>query len=224
MKIAKQDFLKKSLETLSGLYDTLKDLPDVSLEDLQPDQTVLVMVDMINGFTREGMLKSPRVEAVIPGIAGLSAACGVKGIPSIAFADTHTDASPEFTAYPPHCLEGSSEAELVDELKAIGGYTLMGKNSTNGFLEEVFQKWLADHPQTDTFVVVGDCTDICIQQFAVTLKTWFNRQNKSSRIIVPADLAETYDLGLHDGDLMHVTALYSMMGNGIEVVGNIKLK
>lgn len=217
----KQEFIQKSNETLWEMLDQLSDLPEMKLSDLPGNQTLFVMVDMINGFAREGLLQSPRVAALIPEITQLSKKCDALGIEKIAFADCHTDASPEFSSYPVHCKADSTESDVVDEIKALGGYQLIPKNSTNGFLEPVFQTWLEVHSDIDHFVVVGDCTDICIVQFAVTLKTWFNRQNKNSRIIVPISCVNTYDLGLHDGDLMHVIALFNMMGNGIEVVKKI---
>ncbi len=220
--IKKNEFLKRSAETLGEVFDRLAKLPAIQLKDLHGDQTALVIVDMINGFAREGALKSPRVEGLIPEIAKLSKACDELQIAKLAFADHHTKASPEFDAYPAHCMEGTSEGEIVDELKEIGGYILIPKNSTNGFLEEAFQEWLKGNEHINTFIITGDCTDICIQQFAVTIKTWFNMHNKNARVIVPLKAVETYDLGLHDGDLMNVTALYNMIINGIEVVAGVE--
>jgi nicotinamidase-related amidase len=202
--------------------DILAKLPAIRLEALPGKQTALVIVDMVNGFAREGALKSPRVEGLIPEIAKLSKACDELQITKLAFADCHTEASPEFDAYPAHCMIGTSEGEVVDELKEIGGYTLISKNSTNGFLEEEFQKWLMENETINTFIITGDCTDICIQQFAVTLKTWFNIQNKKARVIVPVNTVETYDLGMHDGEMMNVVALYNMIINGIEVVAGVE--
>lgn len=190
----------------------------MSLSELDPKRSALVIIDMVNGFAREGALKSPRVEELIPSISELSERCGMKGMVKLAFADCHSDASPEFEAYPAHCLAGTNESEVVEEIRKVGGYLLIPKNSTNGFLEEAFQKWLGSNYNIDTFVVTGDCTDICIQQFATTLKTWFNRQDRKSRIIVPLNAVGTYDLGDHNGDLMDVMALYSMVLNGVEVV------
>ena len=214
----KSGFLNRSVETLGGIFDMLENLPIVQLKDLQSKQTVLVIVDMINGFTREGALMSPRVEELIPGITELSKACDKLEIPKLAFADSHTAESPEFDACPAHCMKGTSESEIVEEIREIGGYTLIPKNSTNGFLEEGFQKWLKENRQINTIVIIGDCTDICVQQFAITLKTWFNMQNEKARVIVPINAVETYDLGLHDADLMNVMALYNMIINGVEVV------
>lgn len=219
----KNNFLERSSEALGEIFDMLASLPELSLKEFQGNQTVLVMIDMVNGFARKGALKSPRIEDLIPEITELAKSCNDLGIKTLAFADCHTEESPEFEAYPLHCLAGTFEGEIVDEIKEVGGYTLIPKNSTNGFLEEEFQKWLNENQHIDTFIIVGDCTDICIQQFAITLRTWFSLHNQKVRIIVPINAVETYDLGVHSGDLMNVMALYNMMGSGIEVVDYIEL-
>jgi nicotinamidase-related amidase len=220
--VNKNYFLKRSVETLAEIFDMLAKLPILQLKDLQGEKTAFVIVDMINGFAREGALKSSRVEDLIPKITELSRMCDKLGILKLTFADCHTEVSPEFDAYPAHCIMGSYEGDIVDEIKEVGGYALIPKNSTNGFLEEEFQKWFEQNHKIDTFIVTGDCTDICVQQFAITLKTWFNMQNKKARVIVPVDAVETYDFGTHNGDLMNAMALYNMMINGIEVVAGVE--
>lgn len=221
--INKSDFLKRSVETLDEIFVMLSELPVIQLEDLQGKKTALVIVDMINGFAREGALQSPRVEEMIPQITELSKKCDELEVTKLAFADSHTIASPEFDAYPAHCMAGTYEGEIVDEIKEVGGYTLIPKNSTNGFLEDEFQKWLKENQQVNTFIITGDCTDICIQQFAITLKTWFNKQNKKVRVIVSINTVETFDLGMHNSDLTNVMALYNMIINGVEVVKTIEI-
>ncbi len=221
--INKNDFLKRSTKALEEILDMLEGLPELHLKDLQYQNAALVIVDMINGFAKEGALSSPRVEKIIPKIVELSKLCDDLEITKLAFADCHTEASPEFDAYPEHCMKGTNESEVVDEIKEIGGYTLIPKNSTNGFLEEKFQNWLSENQNIDSFIITGDCTDICVQQFAITLKTWFNMQNKKARIIVPIEAVDTYDLGVHDGELTNVMALYNMIINGVEVVRAVKV-
>ncbi|MCR4436760.1 MAG: isochorismatase family cysteine hydrolase [Clostridiales bacterium] len=219
----REDFLSSSREALGEIFDILGRLAPVRIKDLPADSTAFVIIDMVNGFAREGALKSPEVEALIPRIAGMCKACDQLGIAKLAFADCHTEASPEFEAYPAHCLSGTTEGEVVDEIKGIGGYRLFPKNSTNGFLESAFRQWLENNPQIGTYVVVGDCTDICVEQFSTTLKAWFNMQNKRVRVIVPLSAVDTYHLGVHNSGLMNVVALYGMMLNGIEVVKDIEL-
>lgn len=222
MKIVNnKNIIDKSMDTLGQIFDMFEKAPSIKLADLQTNQTSLIIVDMINGFVREGALKSPRAESLIPEIVRLSKACDEFQIPKLAFADCHTTKSPEFDSYPQHCVEGTSESEIVDEIKEAGGYTLIPKNSTNGFLEEEFQKWLKQNQHINTFIITGVCTDICVQQFSITLKTWFNTMNKKSRVIVPINMVDTYDLGIHDADLINVMALYNMSINGVEVVSDI---
>ena len=208
---------------LREIRRALDNLPSGRLADFPRARTALVIIDMVNGFTREGALQSPHVQALIPAVRRLLEACVKRGIPALAFADNHPGDSPEFLCYPAHCVAGTSEAEIVDELKEVGGYTLIPKNSTNGFLEPRFQAWLGEHPEIDHFIVVGDCTDICIEQFATTLKAHFNRNNAPARVVVPVDAVDTFDAGPHSRELMHLTALFSMIGNGVEVVDGIQV-
>lgn len=212
----------RNIEILNEINNMLEKLPAIKLEDFESEKTALAIVDMINGFVREGPLMSGRVEAIIPEIVRLSKKCDKMNIKKIAFADNHTNDSPEFGSYPRHCIIGTSESEIVDEIKETGGYVLIPKNSTNGFLEEAFQDWLDKNRQTDTFIITGCCTDICVQQFAITLKTWFNKNNKNSRVIVPVNAVETYDLGPHNAELANMMALYNMLINGVEVVKEVE--
>jgi nicotinamidase-related amidase len=219
----KNEFLPQSLGTLTALYETVSKLPELKLTDLPPAATALILVDLINGFVRNGLLQSPRVAELIPEVVTLIKACDRLGISKLAFADRHWEVSPEFAIYPVHCLVGTDETEIVDEIKEIGGYRLIAKNSTNGFLEEQFQEWLALNRRRTNFIVAGDCTDICIQQFAITLKAWFNRQNQKVRVIVPLNVVDTFDQGVHNADLMNVFAVYTMISNGVEVVKQLGL-
>ena len=59
--------------------------------------------------------------------------------------------------------------KVVDELLDIKNFEIIPKNSTNGFFA-IDINILND---IDNVVVVGDCTDICIYQFVVTLKALF---------------------------------------------------
>lgn len=206
---------------LDKITDMIASLPDLDLEPLVQDNAALIVVDMINGFVKEGALASPNVLAINRHIADLAAACLANGIPVAALADCHTLSSPEFSSFPAHCLEGTAESELTDELKAAGAVTRIEKNSTNGMLEPRFKEWLREHG-SGTFIVVGCCTDLCVQQLALTLKTTYNRKNATSRVIVPAKCAATYDLGFHDSALTGTMALYNMMLGGIELCGDIK--
>jgi len=218
----REDFLEKSTETLSEIHKWLDSLENLDIKELDSRKTGLIMIDMTNGFAREGALKSERVEALIPEIMKLSSLCDSYKVKKVALTDYHKPDSREFDSYPPHCIEDTMECEVVEEIKGLGGYELIRKNSTNGFLESGFEKWMKANKEIDCFILTGDCTDICILQLATSLKAWFNQKEKASRIIVPISGVDTYELGIHNGDLMNVMSLYNMMINGVEIVKGIK--
>lgn len=217
-----QNLLKTSESSLTQIIQLLNNCPSIDLSTLNPNETALIIVDMINGFIKTGPMSSQRIQSIIDPICHLLKQANYLGIEAIAFADCHQADSIEFDSYPPHCLKGDIESEIVDEIKLAGYYQLIEKSSTNGFLEPVFHEWLNNHPSLKNFIIVGDCTDICVEQFAVTLKTYFVTKNQQSRLIVPINGVQTYDLDVHAGDFMNVIALYKMMMNGVEIVTHIE--
>lgn len=204
------------------LINEINGLPTMSLSDFAPEKTAMIVVDVVNGFIREGAMASPLVEDIIPEVAKLMDKCNKAEIPVVAFADCHKEDCSEFASFPPHCIENTSESELVDELKKVGGYFLMKKNSTNGFHEKIFKQCLIQNPTTNTFIVVGDCTDICVMQFCLTLKTWYTQQNRNIDIYIPVNAVETYDAPCHDADFMNIAAYKLMKDSGIRFVKEIK--
>lgn len=213
---------KKALDALEEMKKFLDERPHLDIKELNSKETVLVIVDMINGFCKEGNLSSPRIKALIPETERILRLCKENEIKAIAFADSHSEDSPEFSSYPSHCVRGTWESEVVDELKEVAELKIINKNSTNGFLEDEFQDWLKNNPQIKNFIIVGDCTDICVEQFANTLKAYFNMKNIKARVIVPISAVETYDLGYHYAELLNIVALMIMAGNGVEIVKTVK--
>ena len=220
MKLNKS-VIENNIKFINKIMEKLSNLKSLKLETLDTDKTNLIIIDVINGFVREGALRSERIESIIPPIIRTMKNCKAHGINIIAFRDSHNENSPEFNSYPIHCLNGSSESEIVQEIRNEGGYELINKNSTNGFIEPEFQNYLKKNENITSYIITGDCTDICILQFALSIKTYFNMKNISSRIIVPIDSIETYNTDFHNADLMNVFALEMLDTNGIELVERI---
>lgn len=204
------------------LADEINSLTAAKLSDFDKDKTVLALVDIINGFIREGAMHSDSIEGIIEPSAKLLSECGKAGIAAFAFADCHEKGCAEFASFPEHCVKGTSESEIVDELKSIGGYMLIEKNSTNGCHEESFRAFLDEHKQADTFIVCGDCTDICVLQFCLSLKTLFNKENKPLNIIVPINAVETYDAPYHNAAFANLAAYKLMKDCGVRFVSAIE--
>lgn len=216
--------MEKAKQTFQGIYGMMWDKGALRFTQIDKEKTALVVIDMVNGFVREGAMKNDLAVDIIEPIADYMKRFNEEGMPVIAFGDCHKKESPEFDRYPEHCVEGTSEVEIVDELKAVGGYKYIAKASTNAFLEEEFQAWLKENPQITDFVITGVCTDICVMQFVLTLKAYFDKNNVKSRIILPLNAIETYEKGGHQITLTNTMGIYFMEENGAEVVFEINLK
>ena len=65
-------FLKSSETSLIQIFETLQKAPSLSLQSLEADQTALIIVDMVNGFVKEGPMSSSRIQTIIPTISELN--------------------------------------------------------------------------------------------------------------------------------------------------------
>lgn len=200
---------------LSSYAESLNSKPEMSLKDYSNNDTALIVVDVINGFTIVGALSSERVTQIIGKVGKLMRSAIERSINIVFFADSHTKDSTEFKSFPPHCLINTTESEVVEELKAIGHYTLIEKNSTNGYHAPKFKQYLKDNPNVKNFIVCGDCTDICVLNLCLSLKTAFDQDDKECNVIVPIQCVETFDAPSHSAELMNVMAFKLLETNGI---------
>ncbi len=216
----------------------LTSLPTVRLSKLVPDPgcVAVMSVDIINGFCTVGPLASPRVQGIVKPIAKLFTGAHAVGVRHFVLTqDTHEPDAVEFKAYPPHCVRGHTECQTVPELLKLPfakDFVVLEKNSIASHQNTGLDTWLNQHPDVTTFIVVGDCTDLCIYQLAMHLRLRANaHQHAATRVIIPQNCVQTYDtpikvaqrLGIpaHDGDLLHAVFLYNMWSNGVEVVKKI---
>lgn len=215
--------MEKMINSLKKINETYDNISSVSIEEFNPDTTAILIVDVINGFVKDGNLSSNRMEKIIQPIENLlKKSLNYK---KVFIRDKHTLESIELKDYPIHCLNTSKEYEVIEELKKYidENSKVIDKNSTNAFVNEEFYKWICENEHITNFILVGDCTDICIMQLGLTLKAYYNEKNIPNRIVVPKTCVETYDLDLtnHNGQLLNTMAFYMMSLNGIEVVDEI---
>lgn len=197
-----------------------------------PKKTVLISVDMINGFCCEGPLASPRIKNIIPQVEKIFRQFyDWKVRKFLLMEDAHDKNAEEFLDYGSHCIKGTSQAQTVKELAELEFSDLFKRFEKNSLLVATgnveFDVWLYNNPTVDTFVIVGNCTDLCVYQMAMYLRLISNAANRNYHIVVPETCVQTYDLpvgkalGPHDGDTFHALFLYHMVLNGIEVVKSI---
>jgi len=218
------------------------------------NQTSFIVVDAINGFCKKGPMADIETMNTVPAIVDYLKQ-GVEKFQSIVlFQDKHEKDAIEFKSFPEHCLRDDAESEIVDEIYEIikphlGNFDLEimceSKNSTNGLhslidsysikrlsqgikdnkLDE-YKQYAGFDSRIQNVVIVGFCTDICVMQFAVGLKTLFNEFNVDIDVVVPIDGVDTY----HNEDIDHDVyesnfwALKFMKEAGISVVQTVVLE
>ncbi len=209
-------------EVLQDIEEELKNQPTLNLSSINPSNTVLLVIDMTRGFAREGILSSTRVDNIIPNIKELVNKAKEKNIEVIYFGDAHSEDSPEVKRLGKHCMEETSESEIVEELKGLEDKLFL-KNSTNGFLNNQFFSWFDKNKENiKNYIVTGCVTDICVYNFATTLRAYLDKEEIESDIYVPINCVETYDVELHDGNLMNTVYLFGMLNYGIQIVNYVK--
>lgn len=124
----------------------------------------------------------------------------------ISSADQHAPNDPEFARFPPHCVKGTSGAEILAELKATKIISIPNdKNfsalpNLNEFQQVVLEKQtldVFDNPNTERllgqfsgnqeFVVFGVVTEFCVRLAAKGLL------DCGRRVVIVADAIETLD-------------------------------
>jgi nicotinamidase-related amidase len=233
-----KDLTQTSAAFLTWLAGWEAGLKSVRLNDLvadEPAHVAVMCVDLVVGFCYEGPLSSPRVARIVPSIVELFQKAHEAGVQHfILTQDSHPPEAVEFGAYAPHCGTGTREADTAPELLALSfadEFTLIPKNSINSAIGTGLDAWLEAHPKVNTFIVVGDCTDLCTYQLAMHLRLRANALGLQQRVVLPADCTATYDLPVetaeslgilpHDGDLLQAVFLYSMALNGVKVVAAV---
>lgn len=233
-----ETLLAESRPFLEWLLDWHQNLERAPLADLvrEPERCALLAVDLVQGFCVQGPLSSERVAATVPPIVDLFQAAEKLGVSHfLLLQDHHPADAVEFGSFGPHCVAGTAEAETIPELAQLpfsDRFQVFEKNSISSSIHTELEPWLEAHPELDTLIVVGDCTDLCTYQLAMFLRLRANaRQQPDVRVILPVEGVQTYDLPVavaqqigavpHPGDLLHLIFLYHMHLNGVEIVAGL---
>jgi len=122
----------------------------------------VLVSDMLRGFLEEGypLYCGPLSRRIIPNVQKLLEQELAKGSKIFYLCDHHHADDPEFDMFPPHCIQGTPEAEVIPELSAYPGKVIPKKTYSLYFgttLEEELEKL-----KPETVVVCGVCTHICV--------------------------------------------------------------
>ena len=214
-------------------------LTEVSLTGSHP--VGLVVVDPGVAFTRSGALSDPThmlpmVRKIGEHYRALKNALGTR-LHVLIFLDTHHADIPE-PPYPPHGIIGTGEELMDPELEWLlhePQVTVVRKDCINGFIGAIDRQtganavveWMR-YTALSQLLVTGDCTDICVSDFVVTMLSARNhglfttsedRQVQVAAItglaiIVLCDACETYAAPGHDREAAHHVGLWFMGARG----------
>jgi nicotinamidase-related amidase len=215
----------------------LDTLQHARLDEIAPDPstTGIFSVDLINGFLREGALASDRIDQLTDPVLRLLHRAWDYGVRHYVFLqDAHTPDNPEFRAYPPHCIAGTAESEMIPEIARLpfaDAFRIIEKNSLHPAVETTFNDLWDEQRHITTAIVIGDCTDLCVNHLAMHLRMRANALGlQQFEVVIPADCVDTFDIpesdvvepgDAHPGDFFHEVFLYHLASNGIRVVRSI---
>ncbi|MCH7720442.1 MAG: cysteine hydrolase [Planctomycetes bacterium] len=160
----------------------------------------IMVIDMLEGFTRRGPLASPRVAALLPlQAAFLSRLTG--GDRVVFVSDAHGPNDPEFRRFPPHCLGGSDEAlvcrELIRAVPPAVRVEHVTKTTFSGFHETDLGE-LVQAADSNEWIVIGCVTDCCLEANVADLVY------RGCEVTVIRDLIDTWhDPPDHDADAIN---------------------
>lgn len=182
-------------------------------------QELLIVVDMINGFIKEGNMADPTINHITPKIIKLIEKFIENGEGIAFIRDAHKIDATEFKKFLIHCLEGTSESELIDELKPYEEYGITyKKNSTSTMFAQNFMTDLEKMKKLRKVIVTGCCTDICIMNLVIPLINYFDEQNRDVEVIVQTDAVETYNAPNHNREEYNEMALKLMKQAGGKLI------
>ena len=164
---------------------------------------VVIVVDMLRGFLEEGhpLFCGEVARSIIPCVQSLLRRETKQGSHIIYLADTHEPDDKEFEMFPPHCIRGTVECEVIPELAEFQG-EVIPKRRYSGFYDTVLDQRLREL-QPDKIIVVGVCTDICV------MHTVADARNRDYIVEVPRDCVASFDPEAHEFALKHICLLYT---------------
>lgn len=191
------------------------------IKNLKMYKGCLIVVDMVNGFVREGVLHDEEIGKIIPRQIELIKEAQKEGKLIIFIKDTHREDSVEFARFgnTPHCLENTSESELVEELSEFehkDNTVSIRKNSTSFMESPEFRLLMASQGELEEFDIIGCCTDICVVNGTMGLANYLDEWNRTHTIRVHEDGIATY--GEADRQEYVDAAKLLMKQQGIEFV------
>jgi len=158
----------------------------------------VIVIDMLRGFLEEGhpLYCGDKARRIIPNVQRLLASEIERGSTILYLCDHHAPDDLEFRMFPPHCIEGTVETEIIPELARFPG-EVIPKKRFSAFYGTTLEERLTQL-KPDKLVICGVCTDICV------CHTVADARNRDYEVEVPVDCVASFDEEAHRFALGHV--------------------
>jgi nicotinate phosphoribosyltransferase len=158
----------------------------------------VLVIDMLRGFMEE---KNPlycgdRARHIIPNVQRLLENELARGSKVFYICDHHDPDDLEFKMFPPHCIAGTAESEVIPELSKLPGEVIKKKRYSAFYGTDLENRLKKLKP--DKIIVCGVCTDICV------CHTVANARNRDYHVEVPVDCVASFDEKAHYFALEHM--------------------
>lgn len=216
-----ENMLEISHRKYKALREKEKSGIKAHVKNLKLYNGMLIVVDMVNGFAKEGSLADPKIAEKVPRQIELIKEARDSGDLVVFIKDTHEMDSVEHKRFKGalHCVRGTGEEELIDDLKEFENEQdtiSIAKNSTSYMEAPEFRKLIEDATSIERVDVVGCCTDICDFNGTMGLANYLDQWNRDVRIRVHEDAIATF---LEDDRQKYVDAAKLLMEQqGIQLV------
>lgn len=192
------------------------------MKEMEEIEKLLINVDMVNGFVKKGAMADSYIQHIIPEHIKLMKQIQEKKEAIAIIKDTHKENCREFNRYPAHCIEGTEEAQLVEELEQFEKDAFVyPKNSTSTIYAPNFIEDINKMVNLKEVIIIGCCTDICVLNLAIPLQNYFDQKDRDIKIIIPKNAVETYDAPYHKREEYNEMAFKLMEQAGINLVENL---
>ena len=158
----------------------------------------VLIIDMLKGFMEAGhpLYVGDKARGIIPNVQGLLERELEQGVKVFFICDRHDPDDLEFKMFPPHCIAGTPEAEVIPELARSPG-EVIAKKRYSAFFNTVLEARLKQL-RPEKITVCGVLTNICV------LHTVADARNRDYYVEVPVDCVASPDEKGHHFALEHM--------------------
>ena len=126
------------------------------------ENKTLLVIDMLKDFVEEkSPLEVPFAREIIPNVKDKISLARAKDIPVIYVCDSHRKDDREFIDWPPHALEGTPGAKVIDEIAPQEGDFIVRKRRYSAFFGTDLEI-LLEELKVKTIFITGVFTNICV--------------------------------------------------------------